>query len=80
MLLLNPLDGMRPPQPLHRLTAPLCVVIVVVLETSDLVLELFADLNGHAVSADLGGEGDIPDVGEGVVNDLRLGIVSVQVL
>ena len=73
------LDGVCPSQPLCQLATSLRVVIVVVLESPDLVLELVADFHCCAISSDFGGEGDVPDVGEGVVYHSRLGIISVQV-
>ena len=80
MLLPNSLDGVRSPQPLRRLTTSLRVMVVIIFEGSDLVLELLADFHRHAVASDFGSEGDVADVGEGVVHHARLGVVSAQVL
>ena len=80
MFLLYPFDGVRSPQPTCRLLTPFCVVVVVVLESPDLVLELLAYLHHRPVLADFGGEGDVSDVRERVVHYPRLGVVSAQVL
>ena len=68
VLLTNPLDGVRSPQSPRRLMLSFRVMVVVIFESSDLILELFADLHRRAVTSDFGGEGYIADVGEGVVH------------
>ena len=73
MLLSDPPDGLRPPQSPRRLAASLGVVVVVIFERSDLILELLADLHCCTIPLDLGSEGDVCNVGEGVVDDPRLG-------
>ena len=80
MLLLDPPDRMHTSQPLCRLTTPLRVVVVIVLEVPDLVLELATYFDGRSVSVDFCGKRDVPDMGEGVVYSSRLGVISAQVL
>ena len=68
MLLPNSFDGLRSSQPLRGLTTSLRIVVVVILESPDLVLELLADFHCGTIPSHLGCEGDISDVGEGVVH------------
>ena len=80
VLLSNAFDCLGAPQSLCGLSAPLCVVVVVVLERSDLVLKLLADFHCGAVTSDFRRKYDVPNMGEGVVHHPRLGVISAQVL
>ena len=70
MLLSNAFNSLGAPQSLHGLAASLHVVVVVILESSDLVFELLADFRCGAVASDFRCEGDVSDVGGGVVYHL----------
>ena len=76
MLLLNALDGLGASQSLRGLSASLRVVVVVVLERSDLVFDLLADFYRGSVAFDLRRKRDVPNVGQSVVHHARLGVVS----
>ena len=79
VLLPNPLDRLCLSQPLCRLAASLGIVVVVILESSNLILKLLADLYCRAIPLDFGGEGDVADMREGVVYHARLGVISAYV-
>ena len=76
MFFLDALDHLGAPQSLRGLSASLRVVVVVVLERSNLVLDLLADLHRTSVAPDFRRECDVPDMGEGVVHHPRFSVIS----